>query len=249
MGDHDRTRTNSRRCLILSRPLQQKNATYTGGVANPTPDTHDEYPMSRDTDSVGEGTADRAISPVVGAVLMIVLTILLASTIVVGLSTDLPTSTASDVASGDLGEADSLQEDLVVAEESTAGADGVVHSTVVEVTDADGEEWSELTVDYPKDPVDLDTSSHDEILTIGVDTDGDGDLEETFDADGVSGVNTNDDNSDLTVTFDTGYELDAGDRVHLRYEGANNPDAAGEYDVSVRINDAGWTEGTLTIED
>jgi hypothetical protein len=51
------------------------------------------------------------------------------------------------------------------------------------------------------------------------------------------------------VTFDTGYTLDAGDRVHLRYEGANNPDAAGEYDVSVRINDAGWTEGTLTIED
>ena len=179
---------------------------------------------------------------------MIVLTILLASTIVIGLSVHLPESTASDLASGEFGDDDSLQDDLVVAEEPTAGADGVVHSTVVEVTDADGEEWNDLTVDYPTDPVDLDTTSHDEILTIGVDTDADGDLEETFDVDDVSGVNTNDDNSRLTVTFDTGYELDAGDRVHLRYEKANNPDATGEYDVSVRINDAAWTDGTLAIE-
>ena len=78
--------------------------------------------------------------------------------------------------------------------------------------------------------------------------DGDGDLEETFDADDVSGVNTNDDDSDLTVSLDTGYELQAGDRLHLRYEGVDNPDSAGEYDVSVRINDAEWTEGTLAIE-
>lgn len=204
--------------------------------------------MLRDIHSDGGPSPDRAISPVVGAVLMIVLTILLASTIVVGLSTDLPASTASDITSGDLADDDSLQEDLVVAEDSTAGADGVVHSTVVEVDDADGEEWDDLTVDYPKEPVDLDTSGEDEILTIGVDTDGDGDLEETFDADDVSGVNTNDDDSELTVSLDTGYELQAGDRLHLRYEGADNPDSAGEYDVSVRINDAEWTEGTLAIE-
>ena len=205
--------------------------------------------MLRDTSRGADRRSDRAISPVVGAVLMIVLTLLLASTIVVGLSTDLPTSTAADVASGDLGDDDSLQDDLVVAEEPTVGADGVVHSTVLVVDDADGETWDELTVDYPKEPVELDTTSHDEILTIGVDTDADGDLEETFDADDVSGVNTNDDNSILTVTFDTGYELQDGDRVHLRYEGANNPDTAGEYDVSVRLNGAAWTDGTLTIEE
>ncbi len=96
--------------------------------------------MTRDTHPVDRSTPDRAISPVVGAVLMIVLTILLASTIAVGLSVDLPESTASDLASGELGGDDSLQDDLVVAEEPAAGADGVVHSTVVEVTDADGEE-------------------------------------------------------------------------------------------------------------
>ena len=192
--------------------------------------------MPHDTPSAAGSTRDRAVSPVFGAVLMIVLTILLASTIVIGLSTDLPESAASDVASGDLADDDPLQDDLVVAEESAAGADGVVHSTVVEATDAGGEEWDELTVDYPKDPVDLDTTSHDEVLTIGVD------------ADDISGVNTNDDDSVLTVTFDTGYELQDGDRVHLRYDGASNPDAPGEYDVSVRINDAEWTDGTLTIE-
>lgn len=67
------------------------------------------------------------------------------------------------------------------------------------------------------------------------------------DADDVSGVSTNDDDSVLTVTVDTSYELQAGDRLHLRYEGANNPDAAGEYDVRVRINDAGWTAGTFAV--
>lgn len=77
--------------------------------------------------------------------------------------------------------------------------------------------------------------------------DADGDLEKTFDADDVSGVSTNDDDSVLTVTVDTSYELQAGDRLHLRYEGANNPDAAGEYDVRVRINDAGWTAGTFAV--
>ncbi len=61
-------------------------------------------------------------------------------------------------------------------------------------------------------------------------------------------MNTNDDDSVLTVTFDTGYELDEGDRLHLRYDEADNPDSAGEYDLSVRINDAGWTDGTLAIE-
>ena len=204
--------------------------------------------MPRHTRPADGSTADRAISPVVGAVLMIVLTLLLATTIAVGLSADLPTSTASDIASGDLGNDDPLQSELVVAEDRTAGVDGVVHSTVVGVDDADGQEWTELTVDYPKDPVDLDTTQHDEIRTVGVDTDADGDLERTFEADDVSGVNTNDDDSVLTVTLDTGYELQEGDRIHLRYEGANNPDAAGEYDVRVRINDAGWTEGTLSID-
>lgn len=205
--------------------------------------------MPRHTRPADGSTADRAISPVVGAVLMIVLTLLLATTLAVGLSADLPASTASDIASGDLGDEDTLQSELVVAEDRTPGGDDVVHSTVVGVDDAAGQEWTELTVDYPKDPIDLDTTQHDEILEIGVDTDADGDLDETFDAADVSGVNTNDDDSVLTVTFDTGYELQDGDRVHLRYEGANNPDAAGEYDVRVRINDAGWTDGTLVIDD
>ncbi|WP_311171220.1 type IV pilin N-terminal domain-containing protein [Halobellus ordinarius] len=191
---------------------------------------------------------DRGISPVVGAVLMIVLTLLLATVIAAGLSVDLPQSAANDVVEGDLGDDAALQEDLVVAEDPTAGADDVVHATVLNAEDAEGEELESVTVEYPKEAVDLDTAKHEEILTVGVDTDADGDLEETFGEGDISGVNTNDDDSVLTVTFETGYELRADDRVHLRYGAAENPDSAGEYDVSARVNDAAWVTGRLVID-
>lgn len=208
--------------------------------------------MSKITPFDADAHPERAISPVVGVVLMVVLTILLASMIVAGLTVDLPESTASDIESGDLTvhpNDETLQNDLVVAENATAGASNVIHDTTVTVDAADGQELQTFTVDYPKPEVDLETAQHDEILTIGVDTDDDGDLEETFDSDDVSGVNTNDDNSVLTVSLDTEYELTDGDRVQLRYEEADNPDSAGEYNVSVRLNDAEWTDGKLVIQD
>lgn len=197
-------------------------------------------------------SGDRAISPVVGTVLMVVITILLASTLTFVVQFDTNDEIAEDVAEGDLGTATeegvSLQNDLVVAENTTPGASGVVHSTVLEVDEAAGTTLDELIVDYPKEEVDLSTTQHEDVLTIGIDTDADGSFERTFDADDVSGVGTNDDDSRLTVTFDTGYTLSAGDRVTLRYDGADNPESAGEYNVTVTLNDPDQTEdGTLVV--
>lgn len=186
------------------------------------------------------------MSPVVGTVLLVVITVLLASTLAFAFALDTNDRLAEDVITGDLG-GDTLQTDLVVAEDATPGADGVVHSAVVEVDDAAGTTLDSITVEYPKDDVDLSTQSHDEILTIGVDTDEDGDFERTFDEDDVSGVNTNDDDSELTVTFDTATTLSAGERVTVRYDEAVNPDAAGEYAVSVTLNGDQTETGTLVV--
>lgn len=204
--------------------------------------------------------AERGVSPVVGVVLLLVITLLLAGTVgAFALGIDADRDTADDIAAGELGTdeppADGgtatptpLQDDLVVAENDTAGASGVVHSTVIEVgSGVNGTLLEEILVQYPKD-VDLELSAHDELLTIGIDTDADGELEATFDESDVSGVNTNDDDSELTVTFETGTTLDTGDRVVLRYEGANNPDSAGEYDVSVTLNEEQTLEGSLVVE-
>lgn len=182
-----------------------------------------------------------------GVVLLVLLTVVLAGTLTYALSMETGEQTAEDVVSGDVGDGEDLQDDLVVAENATSGADGVVHSAVVDVDAAAGTELDSVTVSYPKAAVDLGTSQHDDVLAVGVDTDGDGDLEESFDEDDVSGVNTNDDDSELTVGLDTAYTLASGDRVTVRYDDAKNPDVAGDYDVSVTVNGEQTTDGTLTI--
>lgn len=206
---------------------------------------------------------ERAVSPVVGIALLLVITLLLAATVgAFALSLDLNRDTADGLVEGEVptetGTApetatseptpDANQDDLVVAENATAGADGVIHSTVIEVGDgAAGDEFDEITVEYPKEEVDLSLSHYDSVLTVGVDTDGDGDPEETFDG-SDPGVNTNDDNSELTLTFDVDYTLAEGDRVQIRYGGADNPDSAGEYDVSVTLNSDQTVDGKLVVE-
>lgn len=201
---------------------------------------------------MGTVPGDRAISPVVGTILMVVITILLAGTLTFVVQFDTNDEMADDVVEGDLDTAtpagDDLQGDLVVAENATPGASDVVHSTVVEVDEAAGTTLEELIVEYPKEEVDLSTTQHDEIITIGVDTDRDGAFEQSFDADDVSGIGTNDDNSRLSLTLDTSYTLSEGDRLTVRYEGGDNPDSAGEYNVTVTLNDPAQTEeGTLVV--
>lgn len=195
---------------------------------------------------------NRAISPVLGVALMVVLTVLLASTLGYMFQVAPDERTAEDIVNDDrpdgTDESDGLQSELVIAEDDAPGADDVVHSTVVEVDGAAGTTLGSITVDYPKAETDHSIAKHEAVLTVGVDADADGNLERTFDEDDVSGVGLNDDDSRVTITFDTGYTLADGDRVKVRFEGANNPDDDGDYAVSVTLNGAQTTDGTLTIE-
>lgn len=107
-----------------------------------------------------------------------------------------------------------------------------------------GSELSAFGATYPRDRFVVDSAQHD-ALFVGVDTDGDGTVEREFDETNVSGVNNNAYSFD--VTLDTGYTLEAGDTVVVRYPAVDNPDEAGEYDVEVGLNGQQRANSTVTI--
>ncbi len=151
-----------------------------------------------------------------------------------------------------LGGADSGQpettvsDDRVALEDDSAGATGVnqtLRMTVDETTN--GSEWTEIGATYPRDNFTVDSAQH-EAIVLGVDTDGDGELDRTFDESHVSGVNNNAYSFD--VTLDTDYTLQTGDEVVVGYPAVDNPAEPGEYEVEVRLNDQQRATGNVTIE-
>lgn len=197
----------------------------------------------------------RAVSPVVGVVLLVAITILLAGSMTFvfafgdGLeSPELATPTPEDGAAG----ADGTPSGPLYAVDASAGAEGIEHAVLVEANATmDGKELSDIKVDYGDSGGDPDgASSFDDITEVGVDTDGDGDIEVDL-HDDLDGVNTND-NSRIRVALDTTYELSAGDTVVVQFDGVDNPDAAGEYDATVALvahdNTEQAVDATLEIE-
>jgi hypothetical protein len=135
----------------------------------------------------------------------------------------------------------------VQAADNTTGAAEANYTTRVEVDESTaGSELDGVGATFPRDHYLVDGVKH-EAVSVGVDTDDDGEVDRTFDADAVSGVNNNDYSFD--VTLDSGYTLEEGDAVVVRYPGVTNPDDPGEYPVAVRLNgDQQRATGNVTIE-
>ncbi|WP_324756814.1 hypothetical protein [Haloarcula montana] len=134
----------------------------------------------------------------------------------------------------------------VELEDNRTGATGVTQSIAIEVTDARaGEELTEIGATYPRDRFVVDSAQH-EAVAVGVDTDGDGEIEEAFDESHVSGVNNNAFSFDITL--DTGYTLQSGDTVMIEYPTVSNPTEPGEYTVETRLNGQQAGNATVSIE-
>lgn len=58
-------------------------------------------------------------------------------------------------------------------------------------------------------------------MTLGVDTNGDGEVDREFNESAISGVNNND--YSFTLSLDTDYTLDAGNTVVVRYPRSTTP--------------------------
>lgn len=134
----------------------------------------------------------------------------------------------AEVADDDPGSTDVNQTLRIEVDETTAGA-----------------EWTEIGTSYPRDRFTVDAAKHDEIV-LGVDTDGDGQLDRRFNETHISGVNNNAYSFD--VTLDTGYALQEGDVVVVGYPAVDNPSEPGEYQIEVRLNDGQSSTGTVAIE-
>lgn len=108
-----------------------------------------------------------------------------------------------------------------------------------------GSELTAIGATYPREDFTVDTAQHEDIV-LGVDTDGDGQIDREFNESHISGVNNNEYSFD--VTLDTDYALEEGDVVMVQYPAINNPAESGNYEVEIRLNDGQTSTGTITIE-
>ncbi len=147
--------------------------------------------------------------------------------------------------SGDGGDASTPDEGVAVEDDAPDATD--VNQTLrIEVgEDLAGTEWTAVGATYPREDFTVDSAGH-EAITLGVDTDGDGEIDRRFDETHVSGVNNNAYSFD--VTLDTGHTLQEGDVIVLGYPAVDNPSEPGEYEVDLRVNDRETTTATITIE-
>lgn len=107
-----------------------------------------------------------------------------------------------------------------------------------------GSQWQSVGATYPRDRFTVQSAQHEDIF-LGVDTSGDGNADEEFDASAISGVNNND--FSFTIELDSGYTLTEGDTVLVEYPAVDNPDEAGEYEVELTINEVQTATVTVRI--
>lgn len=186
----------------------------------------------------------RAVSPVVGVALMVVITLLLASTIMIGLpdsGIDMPTF------ADDADEDAAVQTELIVAVRGEPGIDDEhqLRIKIEEGSDTAGNSLNQLTIAYP-DAVNTSAVSGSDIDQVGIDRDGDGQLEADAMVD-LNGLSTSDDGSTLTITFGGNHDLEVGYWIVLDVTDLDNPDTAGEYSVSIDVNGDVTKQGTLEI--
>lgn len=193
---------------------------------------------------VNTNSRNKGVSPVIGVILMVALTVILAS--VIGVF-------AFNI--GDLEEPNVIEQpnstsQIIYAVDNSPNDTNATHSSTVQVDSSiSGGELDDIKIDYQGSADPTDVSSTDDIDTIGIDSDGDGTVEEDF-SDDIGGVNTNN-GERLRVAVDTNYSLSSGDYVLIKYTGVDNPEE-GSYPVTVTLithsNEEQSLDGTLVIE-
>ncbi|MFB6137989.1 MAG: archaellin/type IV pilin N-terminal domain-containing protein [Halobacteriaceae archaeon] len=200
---------------------------------------------------------DRAVSPVIGTVVLVVIVILLASTFTVGLP--------GMVDFGRLGETvEGLREapddhsiptgELVSALEDDALESGARHRIEFHIRDGSntaGNSLNVVQIEYEAtDVTAMDARS--DVTKLGIDTDGDrkvdvnahGDLECCPPSDGVI---VTDGGHTLRLELSGNYNLEEDDTVIVVYDDVTNP-GEGTYDVTVSVNGDVSRTGQLTTE-
>ncbi|PSQ20186.1 hypothetical protein BRD04_08965 [Halobacteriales archaeon QS_9_67_17] len=155
-----------------------------------------------------------------------------------------PTATLSIVDAGGTGDA------TVTAAPTDAGASATHTAVAVVGPDSVGDSLNGFTVDYSVSSSSADVSNvgQDDVVRVGIDTDGDGTIDTDVSDDlGEASVS----NNGHTVKFGFGgsYSLAENDTVVVEYNDTVNPDSAGTFDVNVTINpQSAGTPSTAGLE-
>jgi flagellin-like protein len=204
----------------------------------------------------------RGISPLVGAVLVIGITLLLASMFAAGAVRMADFGTERDVVTGLTGGGESgpgtaggtYRSELIWARDGSADATTthVVNYTIAADSDTAGNSLNSIVIEYPDGSADVsDVDTRAEIETVGIDEDRDGtiDVDATDDVECCptdDGVKISDGGNTLTIELSGNYDLEAGDSLVVEYESVENPGAS-EYAVTVGINGDVTDSGTLEV--
>ena len=201
----------------------------------------------------------RGLSPVLGVLLMVVITVILASVVSVGVSTsgsnlaeyerqydDAVTTLSANPWSGSQG-------DLIRVSNNRAGATDVkyrvnfsIEAGSPAIGDTLDEVYIEVTTGSPNMFSNTDLA---DLITVKVDQGNDGSVEQvlTNDADGWQVKNGG---TSLQIGFTTSYHINAASSIIVVFDGVDNPETAGEFELRVETNNAGnWHTGTITIVD
>lgn len=203
----------------------------------------------------------RAISPVVGVALAVVITLLLASMFAVGAMEmaefGMEREEVRDLTGAD-GDAsgDGYRSELVWARDGSPGAttNHVVNYTIASDSDTAGNSLNSVEIRYPDGTVDVSgVDERSEIVTVGIDEDRDGAIEVDATADVEccppgDGVIISDGGNTIRVELSGNHDLEAGDALIVEYEAVENP-TVGDYGVTVDVNGDVTDSGTLDVGD
>lgn len=200
----------------------------------------------------------RGVSPVLGVLLMVVLTILLASAFAAGaLSYDseldesaervgeIPTTMPGNPWMGDRG-------DLVRPADDRSGATDVtyrINFTIRSGSDTVGNSLNSVYLEVTTGSPDMFSNTGQGTLdrvAIDEDSDGSEDLDVTHDVDGWQVENGG---TAMKIELSgSAYTASPNDSIIVVFEGVNNPTSPGEYDLRAETSgDGNWHTGTITI--
>lgn len=202
----------------------------------------------------------RAITPLIGTVLLVVITLLLASMFAVG-TTELvdfrdDRERVDDVTdlSSDGTRNDGYRPELIWARDDEPGetATHVVNYTIANASATAGNSLNSVVIEYPDGSADV--SSVDDrvdVTTVGIDEDRDGDIDvdATDDVECCppdDGVKVSDGGNTLTIELSGNYDLEGGDALVVEFRRVKNP-GSGDYTVTVGVNGDVTDSGTLEV--
>lgn len=196
----------------------------------------------------------RGVAPVIGVMMMVLMTLVLASVFAAGALSLAETQNtrqwatetmAGNPLSGSPG-------DLVRISDTTAGATDVTYRMNFSIepgSDTIGNSLNSIYMEVTTgSPDTFSSTAQSDLVRVVIDKGSDGTIDREITSD-VTGWQVQNGGSALKIEFSgSAYTPEANDSVIATFEGATNPDTAGTYDLRAQTSgDGNWHYGTITI--